>query len=98
LANYIWGVNAGQTWFANLATAANEELKVVVYPNPASNYFSISGKDEVGKVELINVSGQTVLQKDFVTNVQIECNVPAGIYFVRLIMNDRVVLKKLMVK
>ena len=98
LANYIWGVNAGQPWFSNLSTTANDNVQLVVYPNPASNYLIISGKEDSGQIEFINLSGQVVLQKDFNTNQQVKFSLPAGIYFVKLIMNDTLVLKKLIVK
>jgi hypothetical protein len=98
LANYIWGAYAGETWFANLSTNINEDLKLVVYPNPASNYFTVACASENGTVELMNISGQTVLQKEFNTNEHIDLNVPSGIYFVRIILTNKVILKKLLVR
>ena len=98
LANYIWGANAGETWYSNLSTATNKNLELVVYPNPASNYLIVGGSDESGKIEMINISGQVVLEAEFSTNQIVSLDVTSGIYFVRLIMNDRVVLKKLIVK
>lgn len=98
LANYIWGANAGQTWFASLATTTNTALNVMVYPNPASDYFIISGTDENGTVELMNVSGQVILRKDFSSNQQINVNVPTGIYFAKIKVGERQEVKKLIIK
>ncbi|WP_395066893.1 endonuclease I family protein, partial [Flavobacterium sp.] len=43
LADYIWGANAGQPWFSNLSTTNFNALKVIVYPNPAKDYITVSG-------------------------------------------------------
>lgn len=98
LADYIWGANAGQTWFASLATTTSTALNVVVYPNPASNYFIISGTTENGTVELMNVSGQVILRNEFNSNQQINVNVPTGIYFAKIKVGDREEVKKLIIK
>ena len=98
LADYIWGANAGQTWFSSLATITSTALNVVVYPNPASNYFIISGTTENGTVELMNVSGQVILRNDFSSNQQINVNVPTGIYFAKIKVGDREEVKKLIIK
>jgi hypothetical protein len=98
LANYVWGANAGQTWFASLANTTNEALSLMVYPNPASNYFTISGTTENGTVELINVSGQIILKKEFTPNQQIYLNVATGIYFAKIKVGDKEDFKKLIIK
>ena len=97
LANYIWGANAGETWFASLSTTKNKETQIVLYPNPISNYFSISGINESGVVELLSVSGQIVLQKQFEPNQKINVDLPAGIYFAKITIKDRVEVKKVIV-
>ncbi len=98
LANYIWGANAGQTWFASLATTTNKDLNLVVYPNPASNYFVVSGAENDGMVTLISVSGQILFQKKFVLNEKIEIDLPTGIYFARIEIDGKEQVKKLMIK
>ena len=98
LANYIWGANAGQTWFSSLSIANNEQLKVTVYPNPASNYFIISGTTENGTVELINLAGQTIMQKEFYPNQQINVDAPAGVYFAKIKVGEKIEFKKLIIK
>ena len=98
LANYVWGANAGQTWFASLANTTNEALSLMVYPNPASNYFMISGTTENGTVELINVSGQIILKKEFTPNQQIDLNVATGIYFAKIKVGEKEDFKKLIIK
>lgn len=98
LASYIWGDNAGETWYSTLSTASSEVLKVNIYPNPAANYFTISGTTESGNVALLNVSGQLILQQEFVSNTPIQLTVPAGIYFAKINVGNQILVKKLVIK
>ena len=98
LANYIWGANAGQTWFASLSNPINKEIKLSVFPNPTSDYFIISGTNESGNLELVNVAGQTILKKEFSPNQHIAIDVTAGIYFLKISVEGKELLKKLIVK
>lgn len=98
LANYIWGANAGQAWFASLSNATNKNLKLTVYPNPTSNYFTVSGTTEKGTVELINLSGQIIMQKEFNPNQQINIDVPSGVYFAIIKVGEKEEIKKLIIK
>ena len=97
LANYIWGANAGQAWFASLSNTKHTDVNWTVYPNPASNYFTISGTNENGTVELINVSGQSVLKAEFTPNQSIPLNVAAGIYFAKIKSGGKEIMKKIIV-
>lgn len=98
LANYIWGANAGEIWFSDLFTASNELLKVNIYPNPASSYFTISGTTENGTVTLLNISGQIILKQEFTSNTPILLTVASGIYFAKIHVGNQLIVKKLVVK
>lgn len=98
LANYVWGANSGETWFASLATTTNKDLNVIVYPNPATNYFTISGTHENGTVTLISISGQTLLQKEFISNQKIAIDFPSGIYFAKIKVGDKEEVRKIIIR
>lgn len=98
LANYIWGANAGQTWFSNLSSTSTEVLKLEIYPNPVANYFVISGTTDYGSVTVTNVSGQLILEQEFTSNEPIQLVVPSGIYFAKIKVGNTMVVKKLLVK
>jgi len=98
LANYIWGANVGQPWFASLSSNSFQEDKVTVYPNPASSFFSVAGINDNVQLELINVAGQVVLKTMCTPEGRIDLSVPAGLYFVRMILDNSIVLKKLVVR
>ncbi|MDD3004418.1 endonuclease [Flavobacterium sp.] len=97
LANYIWGANAGQTWFASLATSNYQAENWTIYPNPASNYFNVTGIEQDSTLDLINVSGQIVLSKKVAPNQPVYLNVAAGIYFAKIKSGEKELIKKVIV-
>ena len=60
LADYVFGANFGQPWFAPLSTNTFDTSKVVLYPNPAKNYISIFGISSDAKIEVFSILGKKV--------------------------------------
>jgi hypothetical protein len=67
-----------------------------IYPNPAAEYISIeipeSGSKMNGTVSIYGMSGQELIQQH-IQGSRSETNVsslPKGIYFVRLINNEKI--------
>jgi len=57
------------------------DIKVNVYPNPASNYLTIKSEtDEQLTFQLITIDGKAVITKNFTKEVLIDVDVPTGIY------------------
>lgn len=98
LADYIWGANAGQQWFSTLSTTTFNEVNIAVYPNPTSDYISISGLTSKGTIELYNNLGMSVFTSDFESAQPIHLNVASGIYFAKITNEGKVVNKKVVVK
>jgi len=64
------------------------DFQAFVYPNPASDKLSIYlSKKSQFKVRILNISGQTILQTETLTdNVALDLkNIPAGLYIVQVI-------------
>ena len=56
---------------------------ISIFPNPASDYFTISGLTENTLVTVTNLTGQIVLQQTVLPNESVSVNhLPAGIYIV----------------
>ncbi|MFT4683425.1 MAG: endoglucanase [Urechidicola sp.] len=65
----------------------NAENKIVVYPNPASNYITINAQENIKKIELYDIKGMSY--KINLTNNSIKLpNVDNGIYFIKIIFNN----------
>ncbi len=73
---------------------------LVVYPNPADNYISISADEIISKVEVIDVAGKTIISKDTNTktvNLNIE-SLNNGFYLIRATVNDKIIVSKVTVQ
>lgn len=97
LADYIFGSQYGQPWYASLNTNQIVKDVVTVYPNPASELVQISGL-ESGMFYLYNSLGMLVQTTDFVASNPIRLNVNKGVYLIKIEANNQVVFKKLIVK
>jgi len=62
-----------------------------LYPNPVSDYLSISTKKAMDKIEIVNVSGQSILKienPDLINTIN-TTDLSNGIYFVHFIYNGQ---------
>ena len=77
-----------------------QENLVNLYPNPASNYFSIAFEKTTRTIiEIFNVSSTLIYSENFSSNY-INMNIqflPVGLYFVHFNSNEFSIVKKLMV-
>jgi len=75
-------------------------IEFLIYPNPASTYFSISKNEniKITEIELINQIGQKVLlEKNKYENIDISM-IGKGIYIIEIISNGIITRKKLIIK
>ena len=98
LADYIFGANYGQPWSATLSTQTPIENKVVVYPNPASDYLIVSGLDGASKVEIYTVTGQLVQTESFENETRMKFDLNMGMYLVKVTNGVQTSTKKIIVK
>ena len=98
LADYIFGANFGQQWFSTLSTQNPIENRVVVYPNPASEYLIVSGLEGSSKVEIYTITGQLVQSQDFDNEIQINLDLHVGMYLVKVTNGSQSTTKKIIVK
>lgn len=98
LADYIFGANFGQQWFSTLSTKNPIQNRVVVYPNPASEYLIVSGLEGNSKIEIYTITGQLVQSQDFDNETRINLNLNAGMYLVKVSNGLQSTTKKIVVK
>ena len=98
LANYIFGSQNGQPWFAALASESFNFLDVKVYPNPATDHIFVSGITSLSKVEIFSLLGTKVFEKTANEDQIIPISFQAGMYFVKISTNDKQITKKIIVK
>jgi len=98
LADYIFGANFGQQWFSTLSTQNPIENRVAVYPNPASDYLIVSGLEGSSKVEIYTITGQLVQTENFDNEIQLNLDLHAGMYLVKVTNGTESTTKKIIIK
>ncbi|MBF6607245.1 MAG: endonuclease [Flavobacterium sp.] len=98
LVDYIWGDNVGQPWHASLSTASFTNDSLILFPNPARDYFAIGGLPDSAQVEIVNVSGMSVSRFETTAETTNSIDLPSGMYFVRITSEEATAVKKLIVK
>lgn len=98
LADYIWGLNTGQQWFSSLSTSENQLAKIVLYPNPAKESFSVFGINHDAEIELYNNLGMKVFQQKIQPETIITPNLSSGVYVVKIKTEDTITVKKIVLK
>lgn len=98
LVDYVFGANYGQAWFAALASTDFDVSKVVIYPNPAKDYFIVSGIADEATIELYSALGQKVYGQDFNGETTLNFNLPAGIYVAKITSDSKTITKKIVIQ
>lgn len=97
LASYVYGSNFGQVWNNSLALAEPNAVNVRVYPNPAHDSMTISGLP-AGRLEVVTMTGVTVMVTDFVENQKVVLALPAGMYLACIRSGDTIESRKLLIR
>ena len=98
LADYIWGVHAGEPWSSTLGTNDVTDLKFMMYPNPANDKLTIAGIQGSAKAEVYSYTGQLVASQNFSDTTTVQLNLPSGIYFVKVISGSKTTTQKLIIR
>ena len=69
-----------------------------VYPNPSQGSFTVKA-DAVGSIVVLDAVGQVVMEKDFNDAAKIDLtNAAGGIYFIRLMTDNKVDTKRIVIE
>ncbi len=98
LADYVFGANFGQTWFASLSTTHFDAAKVVLYPNPAKDNISIFGITTDAKIEVFSALGQKVFEQNFNGEITLHTDLVSGIYLAKITSDSKVVTRKVIIQ
>lgn len=97
LADYLWGENVGQPWFATLSSGSFTSEKFRFYPNPSSDRITIEGITS-GTLEVYTMAGVHVKTTKIAAPTQIELNLPSGVYVLKMISGSQTQVQKLIVR
>ena len=100
LAEYLWGNQIGSTWNSSLSIADENQVSLNLYPNPTSDFVSISGlTNDVVELEIYDTLGKKVLDKTIESNQnKIDVSqLKPGLYLFKLSESDNLTLKRIMI-
>ncbi len=83
------GNNLNQNLSSNTSSLNRSEIKLSVYPNPASDFIGVSNDEQVGKIIIFNMIGKE--QKSFQATRGEKypiADLANGMYLVKVIGND----------
>lgn len=80
------------------SVAETEESSFNIYPNPTDNVLNIISDVNNFDYQIINSVGQMVMSGNADGNVAINVSELSGIYFIRIIADDEVIVRKITVK
>ena len=98
LADYVFGSNFGQPWFSTLSNSDADKTKIVLFPNPSQNSFTILGFNNQGTITIFNALGMKVLEENFTGETIINYNLSSGIYIAKITFENIIIDKKLIVQ
>ncbi|HBI00600.1 MAG TPA: endonuclease [Flavobacterium sp.] len=98
LANYIFGSNFGDQWFAPLSLEDNNFSDVKVYPIPAKDEINISGIENDANVTIFSLEGVQVYQSKINGFTQLNLNLASGMYLMNIETDNQKLTKKIIIK
>jgi choice-of-anchor B domain-containing protein len=83
-----------------VSLTGNQQLDLDIYPNPFTDRLLVKTVDTNLSIKLYNVLGDVVLQQKITpgTPIKLPQGTASGIYFIRVLKNEEVVLTKKMIK
>jgi hypothetical protein len=89
--NNHFSINCASTTVQKLSTLND---LITIYPNPASSIIQLHYDFQVSKIEIIDLTGKSILEFDKSYKIDIS-NIPKGIYFLCLSTSNGIVVNKI---
>jgi hypothetical protein len=75
------------------------DLDISLYPNPADNLLRVSSNSIIKTLSIVDLLGQSVYTINNISNEELNISeLNAGIYFVKILVNDKLLTKKIVVQ
>lgn len=98
LADYIYGANFGQPWFAALSSTTFDANAIKVYPNPTTDYIVVSGLTGSSKAEIYSITGQLIQETTFTNETRMDLSLAAGVYLIKVTNGNQSLTRKIIIR
>jgi len=92
-------------YYSNVLTGINNPeytSEILLFPNPAGDHISITtlSRDEIIGIQIFNTMGSEVYSKKLLSqkNISLDLNLESGLYFVVIKLDEKNVVKRLIVR
>lgn len=84
---------------ASIGIEEHENLFIYIHPNPTNNYFEITGDFENADIELMNIQGQVLMNKNILNGDKIQVEGWSdGVYVIRIKTENKIYHKRIIIK
>ena len=91
LVNFLWGENIGQSWNENLSVNNfNLDEDLIIFPNPSNGILNFTNTIQNGKIGIISLTGQKILEKNVANMNSFRLDIDSGVYLLKISNNKRV--------
>ena len=91
LVTSLWGENIGQSWNENLSVNNfNLDEDLIIFPNPSNGVLNFTNTIQNGKIEIISLTGQKILEKNVANINSFRLDIDSGVYLLKISNNKRV--------
>ena len=98
LVSYIWGDNYGQQWNETLGISSIDiHGNIKVYPNPSNGEIFFNSILHNSTIEIYSEIGKRVYSLEKVNSDKIELSLTKGIYIMKIIQEDKILNKKIII-
>jgi endonuclease I len=97
LVEYIWGNNVGQNWVNTTSVNDNYLSEILIFPNPTNGIISFKGIDKPTKIALYSFDGKLLQKTTLFTDSVLKNNLAKGVYFVKFILEEKSISKKIII-
>ena len=99
LVNYLWGENYGEEWNESLGfDNSHFDHDFKIYPNPTNGDIFFNTTLNNSKIEIYSEIGQRIYNIENASFNSIKLELPAGVYFAKILLNNKIINRKIIIK
>jgi len=80
--------------YATSTKEINNINNVEIYPNPSKRFLDIKTTQDILSLKVINSFGQVVLENKQTNSIDLE-SIPTGVYFIKILLKNETIIKKI---
>ena len=88
-------LNFGEVLYTDINNTNVTNNSLSIYPNPATSFITIETNSVIENVKIVDIAGKVLIQKDNVTSSIDIKDLSEGVYFVKIQLDNKTIVRKL---